>query len=90
MAEKRGQHRALIAALQEAGWEVDSTAHIVVVGAKGAVYLSGQQALQQLGLTKEQASKLLEDLSVLAVESMYEMTLARRRLEQDGTRVGVG
>ena len=64
--------------------------HVVVVGAMGTVYLSGQQALQQLGLTTKQASKLLEEISLLAVETMYEMTLTRRRLEHHGDRAGVG
>ena len=49
VAEKTEQHKLLLAALQQAGWTVDGTAHVVVVGAKGAVYLSGQAGVATAG-----------------------------------------
>ena len=88
MQEKLAQHAELIQALKAEGWTVDERPHVVVVGARGTVYLSGMQALQQLGLSKARSSKLLEEISHLAVETMYEMTLARRQLERGKTGVG--
>ena len=91
VADKLAQHEELMIALRAAGWQVDATPHIIVVGALGAVFLSGQQALVKLGLDTKQARALLADLSVLAVEAVYEMTLMRRRLEGGGShRAGVG
>ena len=88
VAEKLVKHAGLVQALQSAGWTVDDRPHVVVVGARGTVFLSSMQAMQQLGLSKKQASQVLEDISKLAIEAMYEMTLARRQLE--GGRTGVG
>ena len=71
---------------------MDEQPHVIVLGALGAVYLSGHEALVRMGLTKAQASTLLAELSVMAVEAAYEVTLMRRRLEGGcmSTRVGVG
>lgn len=92
MQEKMAQHQKLLQELKAAGWKVDEQPQVIVLGALGAVYLSGREALVRLGLTKAQASKLLAELSVMAVEAAYEITLMRRRLEGGcpTTRVGVG
>ena len=87
---KLTQHDALIAALQAENWKLDATPHVIVLGAKGAVYLSGQEALSKLGLGTAKAKELLADLNMLAVQVMYEMTLARRELEGRANRDGVG
>jgi ribonuclease HI len=89
--KKMAQHDALIAALQAENWKVDATPHVIVLGAKGAVFLSGQEALCKLGLTAAKATELLAELSVWAVQMMYEMTLARRELEGSAhNSTGVG
>ena len=92
MQEKMAQHQKLLQELKAAGWKVDEQPQVIVLGALGAVYLSGQEALVRLGLTKAQASKLLAELSAMAVEAAYEITLMRRRLESGcpSMRVGVG
>lgn len=90
VAQKLRQHATLIEKLQAAGWSVDTTAHVIVVGACGAVYLSGQQALEKLGLSKAQCSKLLTRLHLIAVQAMSEISMARRRLERAERRAGVG
>jgi hypothetical protein len=86
-ARKEEQHAALTQHLREAGWMVDPP-HIVILGACGAVYHSGLQALLALGLGKRQAMDLLTELHHLAVQTAHDITCARRRLES--TRQGVG
>jgi len=81
-AEKMQQHRELLAALQEEGWAVDAEPYIVVLGAFGAVYLSGQKALEKLGLTAAQAKSLLRKLHLHAVTAAHALTVMRRRLER--------
>ena len=81
MTEKLAQHAELTEALQRAGWKVDTSPHVVVLGAMGAVFLSGQKALEKLGLAKADAAAVLEDLSMMAMEALYEITLVRRRSE---------
>ena len=88
MQEKRGQHEALVAALRAAGWTVN--AHVVLVGHCGTVYKTGLTALQDMGVSKQNASALLEDLSIHAVVAAHEIGMARRRLERISGRVGVG
>ena len=88
--QKLQQHKKLMELLKEAGWKVDETPHIIVLGANGTVYLSGKEALQKLGLTSTQASALLTRLHLLAVQSAYNMHLARRRLERQISRRGMG
>ena len=88
--EKQEQHATLMRALTDAGWKVDETAHVVVLGTCGTVYLSGLQALQRLGLSKQQGEALLEGLSEHAISVMHNMSLARRRLERGILRGGVG
>ena len=39
---KLEQHAALVGKLREEGWKVDEAPHVIVVGAKGAVFLSAQ------------------------------------------------
>ena len=91
MQKKMAHHDALIAALQAENWKVDATPHVIVLGAKGAVFLSGQEALCKLGLAAAKATELLAELSVWAVQMMYEMTLARRELEGSAhNSTGVG
>jgi hypothetical protein len=46
------------------------------------VYLSGQEALLKLGLTKKDTSDLLIQLHLLAVDEAHAITLARRQLER--------
>ena len=85
------QHQRLMDYLKADGWQVDDTPHIVVLGALGAVYCSGQQALQKLGLSKGEASALLEELSLMAIDAAYGITITRRQLEgRCRARVGVG
>lgn len=88
--EKQEQHAALLQALKEAGWNVDETAYVVVLGACGTVYLSGLQALEKLGLSRKQGTALLQELSGQAIMAMHNMSLARRRLERGILRGGVG
>ena len=68
---------------------MDEAPHVIVVGAKGAVFLSAQQALQRLGLDKANALQLLTEISVFSAEAAYEITIARRRME-GSARTGVG
>ena len=93
VAEKMEQHKQLIELLEEAGWTVDKTPHVIVVGACGTVYHSGAKALQALGLTEKQSHELLRQLHFIAIEDMRNISLARRRLERscvDRARKGVG
>ena len=86
---KLEQHAALVGKLREEGWKVDEAPHVIVVGAKGAVFLRAQQALQRLGLDKASALQRLTEINVFSVEAAYEITLARRRMEGSArTRVG--
>lgn len=87
VANKLAQHDTLMEALQQAGWKVDEHPQIIVLGACGASYLSGQQALERLGLTKKKCSGLLTDLHLIAVHAAHDISMARRRLER---RTGVG
>lgn len=86
--EKKAQHARLVAALTVAGWTVES--HVILVGHYGTVYKSGRAALLELGLSKADASSLLEELSVQAVVAAHEIGMARRRLERTRGRDGVG
>eukprot|EP00887_Chlorella_sp_A99_P002003 scaffold18.g2003.t1 len=88
--DKLAQHRALLEALAQAGWRVDPDPHIVVLGACGAVYLNGLQALKKLGLTKEQSSTLLTKLHVMATQAVHDILVARRRLERGRPAKGEG
>ncbi|KAL4858980.1 hypothetical protein ACK3TF_000778 [Chlorella vulgaris] len=90
VADKLEQHHQLMAALRQAGWNVDERPHVIVLGACGATYLSGQQALAQLGLNKKQSSDLLTKLHLNAAGAAHDISLARRRLERTGSRTGVG
>ena len=54
VADKLQQHEQLMTALEQAGWQVDRTPHIIVIGARGAIYNSGREALLKLGLSKTQ------------------------------------
>jgi hypothetical protein len=90
VADKLQQHHQLMAALRQAGWNVDERPHVIVLGACGATYLSGQQALAQLGLNKKQSSDLLTKLHLSAAGAAHDISLARRRLERTGSRTGVG
>ena len=85
-AEKEKQHKQLIEHLHAAGWKVDG--HIIILGACGAVYASGQRALQELGLSKCHTRELLTELSCMAVQAAHNITCARRRIE--AARQGVG
>ena len=85
------QHQRLLGILKAEGWQVDDTPHIVVLGALGVVYYSRQQALQKLGMSKGDASALLEELSLMAIGVAYGITITRRQLEgRCRARVGVG
>ena len=67
-----------------------NTSHIIVVGKCGAVYLSGQKALEKLGLTASQAGALLADIQMLAVEAAHAIACTKRRLERCRESRGVG
>ena len=95
IAEKMKQHQELLAALRAEGWTVDAGAYVVVLGACGAVYLSGQTALEKLGLSAAQAQGLLTKLHMHAVTAAHALTVLRRRLERSrsygpSNRQGVG
>jgi hypothetical protein len=62
---------------------------VIVLGACGATYLSGQQALAQLGLNKKQSSDLLSKLHLSAAGAAHDISLARRRFERTGSSTGV-
>jgi hypothetical protein len=82
VAEKLQQHQELITALQEEGWTVDTEPYVIVLGACGAVYLSGQKALEKLGLSTKQTKGLLKELHLHAVAAAHTLTVMRRRLER--------
>ena len=91
--EKMGQHKELMGLLKLAGWTVDETPALITVGACGAVYQSGLEALQRLGLSTTQGKTLLTKLHGIAIEEMRNISLARRRLERccvAGYKKGVG
>jgi ribonuclease HI len=88
--EKLKQHERLVAALQEAGWRIDDTPHIIVLGAAGAVYMSGLEALRKLGLTEKHGRALLTKLHLDTVQAAHNISLARRRLERPHHAAGVG
>ena len=90
VADKLQQHEQLMIALEQAGWQVDRTPHIIVIGARGAIYHSGREALLKLGLSKTQASNVLIDIHLHTVQAVYDLSLARRRLERGHRQVGVG
>ena len=55
-----------------------------------AIYHSGREALLKLGLSKTQASNVLIDIHLHTVQAVYDLSLARRRLERGHCQVGVG
>jgi hypothetical protein len=88
--DKLKQHEHLVATLKEAGWRIDEAPHIIVLGAVGAVYMSGLQALQKLGLTEKHGRALLTKLHLDAIQAAHNISLARRRLERPHHPAGVG
>ena len=56
VSRKRTKYAPLVAALQEAGWNVVGTVHVVTVGVRGTVPLANRAELSCLGITtrKEQ------------------------------------
>ena len=89
-AQKLMQHNSLLNALTLAGWRIDADARTLTLGVCGTVYLSGAEALQNLGLKRTQTSTLLTKLNTHAVQAAHTITSARRRLERGRCAVGVG
>jgi hypothetical protein len=81
LAKKREQHARLKEALEAAGWEVEE--HLFILGRAGTCYTHNLNTMMDLGLTKEQATKLLNKLHVHAVTKLREIVIARRRLERN-------
>ena len=80
LAKKREQHARLKEALEAAGWEVEE--HFLILGRAGTCYIHNLNTMMDLGITKEQATKLLNMLHVHAVNKLHEIVVARRRLER--------
>ena len=89
MADKLAQHAPLVAALRADGWTIVEP-HVIVLGACGAVYASGKEALQRLGLPPTRALAVLQELHFLAVQALHDISCARRRLERTLGKAGVG
>jgi ribonuclease HI len=81
LAKKREQHARLKEALEAAGWEVEE--HLFILGRAGTCYTHNLNTMMDLGITKEQATKLLNKLHVHAVTKLREIVIARRRLERN-------
>ena len=79
-ARKLSQHTQLKAALTQAGWKVEE--HIIVLGNAGTVYQGALPTLITLGLTKAQATKLMNKLHVHAILRLWSIVKTRRRLER--------
>ena len=60
---KLEQHKELLQLIRDEGWHVDETAHVTVIGARGAVYASGLEALRRLGLQDQDVRLLLVEIS---------------------------
>ena len=81
---KLEQHAALVGKLREEGWKVDEALHVIVVGAKGAVFLSAQQALQRLGLDKYCVMYCVTPVCVLRENHRARRSCDRGRREEVG------
>jgi ribonuclease HI len=91
--KKLEQHNDLINALAAEGWKVSIEPSVIVLGAMGTVYLSGEKALQALGMSPTHSSAVLAELHFTSIEAMTNITLARRRMEKSirhGCKTGVG
>ncbi|MFM7267653.1 MAG: hypothetical protein ACKOZT_03565, partial [Cyanobium sp.] len=80
LAKKQDQHAKLTEALEAAGWEVE--VHLIILGRAGTCYTHSLNTMADLGLTKEQATKLLSKLHLHTVTKLREIVIARRRLER--------
>jgi ribonuclease HI len=91
--DKVRQHASLMQLLEQAGWRVDKTPFVIVVGACGTVYQSGLQALQALGVPTTKGKALLAKIHGIAIGALQDISRARRRLERGRwtcRREGVG
>ena len=80
LARKQTQHAQLKQLLEAAGWQVEE--HFVILGRAGSMFRHTQTTLIELGLTKEQAVKLMGKLHIHAVLLLRDIVIARRRLER--------
>ena len=80
LTRKQKQHERLKAALSEAQWKVEE--HIIVLGHAATTYKSTASALKALGLTHDQATRLMASLHIHATLLLRTIVQARRRLER--------
>jgi hypothetical protein len=74
------QHTGLIKLMTEAGFKVIQ--HTILLGAGGTIYKELEDQLEDLGVAKPRATKLMERLSIYAVEQLQHIIRTRRALEK--------
>jgi len=90
LTEKHKQHRRLVAALVDAGWNVRTGgARVALLGTAGTLFHPLMDIMIGLGVTKAAAETCLKAMHLKSVNTCHSIVRERRALERAGTGVGV-
>lgn len=78
------QHKKLIGLMEEAGHKVEQ--ETILLGVGGTIYKDLQSQLENMGVAKPRALKLMHKLSAHAVTQMQQIVHVRRALEQEAMK----
>lgn len=79
LAEKKVQHKQLVALSEASGFTVH--VHEVILGSTGRIFEASMQALASLGIDKDRCNKLRKKLHVHSVLWLHTIIKKRRQLE---------